>query len=172
MKKGGPPGPPFFVCRIFDCRLFAGRAGQPVASTPTQSEMVCQKKKATARTMMAMSMGTAPVDCGGWACRRILYDSSRRGCSASVRLRQFFTPRTAAKTAACKKMQGKFSDPATTCDAVGSVRPVRLSTERRHPRHRIRRRRLRQSIVFKWFSWARPLPERSAGCPAGGEKRL
>ncbi|WP_148294449.1 hypothetical protein [Azospirillum sp. B506] len=58
---------------------------------PVQSEMVCQKKKATARTMMAMSMGTTPVDDGGWAFRVDLYDSSLAGGSASVPLRRFFT---------------------------------------------------------------------------------
>ena len=78
MKKGGHGGPPFsFVQRQW----------------PAQSEMVCQKKKATARTMMAMSMGTTPVDDGGWAFHVDLYDSSPAGGSASGPLRRFFTPR-------------------------------------------------------------------------------
>lgn len=42
---------------------------------------------------MAMSMGTTPVDDGGWAFHVDLYDSSPAGGSASVPLRRFFTPR-------------------------------------------------------------------------------
>lgn len=42
---------------------------------------------------MAMSMGTTPVDDGGWAFHVDLYDSSPAGGSASVPLRRFFIPR-------------------------------------------------------------------------------
>ncbi|WP_143266725.1 hypothetical protein [Azospirillum oryzae] len=44
--------------------------------------------------MMAMSMGTTPVDDGEWAFHVDLYDSSPAGGSASVPLRRFFTPGT------------------------------------------------------------------------------
>lgn len=163
MKKGGPPGPPFFGCRLFDCRLFARRAAQPVTSKPTQSEMVCQKKKTTARTMMAMSMGTAPVDCSGWACRRILYDSSRRGCSASVRLRRFFTPRTAAKTATCRKMQGKFSAPPMSHGAASAPLPTWSAIGRRCFHRSMHRRCILQCIAFKRFSGLQRCPARYRG---------
>ncbi|CAO3354865.1 hypothetical protein [Azospirillum palustre] len=56
MEKGRPDGTAPSVRLTVGCRF-----GRQCA----QSVIVCQKKNATARTMMAMSMGTAPVDDGG-----------------------------------------------------------------------------------------------------------
>ncbi|WP_434617310.1 hypothetical protein [Azospirillum sp. B2RO_4] len=79
--------------------------------------------------MMAMSMGTTPVDDGGWAFHVDLYDSSPAGGSASVPLRRFFTPRAGLTVDPRKKFRwtdrAHGPDDARFRSALATAKPDR-----------------------------------------------